>query len=419
MIGDFIQLNAFTVAAAELGKICCGEEKYHNEEATIRGIWDEFLVDLEKRIEEQDTYDKLSIFIRIAQSNLTVFADKLYKLYTNLEPCKESCHLEIKDFLYQIAIEVKETLETLYTKYAEHFEMNADIPYWIIYVNKKAIAYQNRIKHNLELRKVEPELIQIVDSYLNCLHVPGDSKIKSWRQFFYLQNLSNDILTYIETSRSETDTLKLIKILIGCNFNPLVFYEFMLDYSVRLVSADMPYEEQEMELLIFLRTIENVRPERKNGYNIEVPSIQESVCSYLQRELATVAKMKDVLMPYTINGSNGRTSNYYFEVATTIEELFFLMRVMLEVRFIKTKFKANLYSFVSRHIRTDRSKSPSAQYMRNIFGPNKEVPSRIIRKIRGWLMTMINYIDTHFGGQLKIWFIGALSYSFIFDVILN
>ncbi|RQO74515.1 hypothetical protein DBR43_03750 [Pedobacter sp. KBW06] len=416
MIGDFIQLNAFTIAVVKLGKICCRGEEYFNEEATVRIIWDEFLVDLDKRIEEQDTYDKLSIFIKVAQTNLTVFADKLYNLYSNLEPCKESCHLKIKGFLYQIATEVVETIETLNTKYSDLFYLNGDIPYWIIYNNKKAIAYQNRIKHNLELRQVDPELTHILDSHLSGLHIPGNSKIKSWRQFFYLQNLTWGLLAYVESPTSDTDTLKLLKILIGWNFNPLVFYEFMLEYSVQLINADMPYEEQEMELLVFLRTIENIRPERKDGYNIDVPPIQESICSYLQRELATVARMKDVLMPYTVNGLNGRTSNYYFEVATTIEELFFLVRIMLEVRFIKTKFKANLYSFVARHIRTDRSKSPSTQYMRNVFAPNKEVPSRIIRKIRGWLMTMISYIDTHFGSQLKIWAVGAGTYSLLSEL---
>jgi len=210
-------------------------------------------------------------------------------------------------------------------------------------------------------------------------------------------------------------SIKFIKLLIGYNFNPLVFYEYLLDYIGQVVSDEMPYEEQEMELLGLLRTIENIRLECKEGYNTEVVPILESVSSFIQRELDILVKMKEVIAPHPQNGSRGRISDYYFEVSTTLEELFFLMRVMLEVRFLKTKFKSNLYSFVAKHIRTDRSKNPSAQYMRNIFGPNREVPSRIIRKVRSWLMMMVNYIDANFGNQLKLWLLGMLSNSFLIE----
>jgi len=36
----------------------------------------------------------------------------------------------------------------------------------------------------------------------------------------------------------------------------------------------------------------------------------------------------------------------------------------------------------------------------------REVPVRVIRKVRGSLVTMVNYIDTHFGNHLKMWVFG-------------
>ncbi|MBB2148955.1 hypothetical protein [Pedobacter gandavensis] len=418
MIGEFSQLTTFLSLSTELIKSCCDDKNYPEGEMALRTVWGEFLVDADKRINEQDTHSKLSIFIKITQNNLVDFLDHLYTLNGRFSPCNENCRLEIKDLIEEIAIEVSQILESLSTKFSEHFDLNGLIPLWVVYKNKKASAFQNRINHNLELRKVDPELIHILDEYLSCLHVPGDFKMKSWRQYFYLENLSDDLIHFTELPATDDDTLKLIKILIGYNFNPLAFYEYMLEYSSNLISIEMPYEEQEMELLVLLKTIENIRPERRMGYVLDAPSILESICSFINRELGIVAKMKDVLMPYPANGSNGRNSNYYFEVATTIEELFFLIRVMLEVRFIKTKFKANLYSFVSRHIRTDRTKNPSTQYMRNVSGTSKEVPIRIVRKIRAWLMSMINYIDTNFGGQAKLWFLAILHSSFVFEIVL-
>jgi len=106
-----------------------------------------------------------------------------------------------------------------------------------------------------------------------------------------------------------------------------------------------------------------------------------------------------------------------FSVSTTIEELFFLMRVMLDVRFIKTQYKANLYNFVSNHIKTDRSSNPSTQYMRNVFGFNRTVPLRIVKKIRFWLVTMISYIDSNFGDHLRLWLIGVLTLPNILEFL--
>jgi len=90
---------------------------------------------------------------------------------------------------------------------------------------------------------------------------------------------------------------------------------------------------------------------------------------------------------------------------------------MLESHVIKTKFKSNLYTFTERHIRTARTKKPSPQYMRNIFGPKNDVPARIVKRIRFSLVLLINFIDTNFKDQLKAWISGFIAISFQEDLI--
>lgn len=417
MIGGFTEIDDFMRAVSALKGHCCTGSSYLEGETALKLIWAEFLKNLEKQINEQHTIDKLSIFIKIAQNNLTNFADKIYVLYHDAEPCNADCRLPILDFIDQISTEVMRIVSSLQANFSDYFDFDAALPKWVIAHNKKAIPQQKRIVYMLEEKGINPELLQIINTYTKCLYVPDDFIINNWRQFFYLESLTNQLFLFAESPATEDDNLKLIKLLIGHNFNPLVFYEFMLEYLARTVSSEMPYEEQEMELLLLLKTIENIRLECKTGYSTDVQQILKSVCGLISRELVIVSKMKEVVVPYPINGANGKNSSYYFDVSTTIEELFFLMRIMMEVRFVKTKFKANLYSFVSRHIRTERTKTPSEQYMRNIFGPNREVPVRVIRKIRSWLMTMVHYIDTNFGSYLKIWFLGIETYSFFMEVI--
>ena len=416
MIVEFIRLNALIKAASELQEDCYRSRTCHNQVMALKTMWSEFIIDLENRIREQDNRVKLSTVVRIAQNNLTEFADHIYRIYQSGGSCSGNYCLEIEDLLNDMGTETVKSLEFLHDNYTAYFDVNATVPVWLIYNNKAAIPMHKTIVDAMEAGRVNPELILILDSYVEALHQPGGAKIRCWRQFVYMQNLVAELTIHLEQS-APAETIKLVKLLIGYDFNPLPFYEFFLGYALTIVSPDMPYEDQEMEWLILLKTIDNIRPEVKAGYNTEAPSIQESISGYIQREIDTIAKMKAVMAPYPLNEKDKRGSNYYFSVSTTIEELFFLIRIMLDVSFIKTRYKANLYSFVANHIKTNRSNNPSAQYMRNIFGFNKVVPLRVVKKIRFWLVAMISHIDSNFSDHLKLWFLGLLTLPDILEFL--
>lgn len=413
MIAGFIQVDAFMEAVSVLKENCClNDYSGRNGKTVLFSIWSEITCDLETRINEQD--DKLAMFIKMAQNTLTEFSNNLYHLHQQFEPCSDNCRSDIQDCLKEIGLQSMKKLEELFDNYPDHFDVNGNIPFWLVYNNKQAIPLHKTIIHKMQVKHIEPDLILILDSYLIGLHHPENNAIKSWRQYLYMQNLVDLLVVYLDQAEVG-ETMKLIKLLIGQNFNPLPFYEFFLEYAVTIVSPDMPYEDQEMEWLVLLKIIDNIRPEIKDGYNTEVPTILESISSYVHRELDIISKMKAVIAPFPTDGKEKRGSNYYFSVSTTIEELFFLLRVMLEVRFIKTRYKANLYSFVANHIKTDRSNNPSAQYMRNVFSMNKVVPIRIVKKIRFWLVAMITYIDTHYTDCLKLWFLGILTMPYLLE----
>lgn len=414
---QFTELTAFTQAVEVLKMNCCLNDKYRVQENVLKTSWNGFTNNLAKLITDQDTREKLSIFMPVVQSNLTEFADDLFDKSANYKACKANCPMEIQKLLNETYNEIIIMLEYYKMNYPDHFDLNAKIPKGLALRNKDRISEQRNIVSGLNKRNVDALLVQIIDNYTRTLFVAEDFRLENWGNYYYLWNLINKLNQFLESATSSEDTFKLIKLLIGHNFNPIEFYDYMLDYSSKIVSPDMPYEEQELELLFLLKTIQNIRPENNSGYNIQIPTILESLSGYLSRELEIVSKMKSVMMPYPINVKNGKNSSYYFDVSITLEELFFLMKIMVDVRLIKTKFKANLYSFVSRHIRTDRTKAPSEQYMRNIFGPNREVPARVIRKVRGWMMTIINYIDTHYGDQLKMWFFAIGTYSFVLEIL--
>lgn len=417
MLKLFSQLRSFAEVFGELKNLDSADGNYEKHESILRSNWSDFRQGLEKQIEEQDTSDKLSIFIRSVQRNLTSFSNKIFVWFKENENSDCLSLQKIAGLFREIGTDISELLDFFEDNYPKYFDLNNDISLWKIYDNKEVQVKCSQIIRNLEQRNVEQELIEIVKEYLGILYNTSSRWIKDWARYSYIETLSNELKAFSQTSNEEDITLKLIKLLIGYDFNTILFYEYMLRYSVRVSGTDMPYEDREMELLVLLKTIEDIRPECKHGYNKNVPPIGPSVSDSIKRDLKNIEKMKIVYLP-NYPGSKGKSfTNFYYEVNATLEELFFLVRIMLEVHFIKIKFKSSLYAFIERHVRTTRTKTPSPKYMRNIFGPTKTVPVRVIKSIRIWLVMMINYIDTKFGDLLKVWPFGLISISIQEDII--
>lgn len=408
---QFTELSAFTRAVEALTPDSSSNERNLAHENALEVAWNEFKNHLAKQISEQDTREKLSIFLKIVQNNLTEFADDLYHKYSNYIGCGADHTMVIPGVLNRTLNEVIAMLEYYKLNYPDHFDLYAKIPLGLTGRNKDRASVQRNMVAGLNKRHIDNQLVQIIDVYTLGLFITKDFRLENWGQYDYLWKLMIRLDHFLESENSEDDTFRLIKLLIGYNFNPIEFYDFMLEYASKIINPDMPFEDQELELLLLLKTIQNIRPESNSGYKLLIPTISESLSGYISRELETLSKMKSVMILPPVKGKNSQNSSYYFDVSMTLEELFFLLKIMVEVRLIRTKFKSNLYSFVATHIRTDRTKAPSEQYMRNIFGPNREVPVRVIRKVRSWLTMIINYIDTHFGDQLKTWFFVIATYS--------
>ncbi|WP_199120333.1 hypothetical protein [Pedobacter sp. ASV28] len=413
MLNVFSQLRNFAEFFGELHKNGNVNEDFLIQADLLRSNWKGFRTKLEKRIEEQETPEKLSILIRAVQHNLTSFSNTIYDLYRSYETNDYGVVLKVMELFREIGAEANEILDFLYSNYPEYYDLTSPVSLWKIRANTEAYSKNSLIVWNLGDRNVEPELVEIIKDHLGILCDANNVRVKNWQQFFYMEVLADRLHSFVRLPKDSDDTFKVIKLLIGYDFNPLSFYEFMLEYATRKAGPDGPYGDQEMELLSLLRTIENIRPECKYGYNTEVPPISQSISGSIKRELKIIERMKAVHFPYPDSKKNIIT-NYYFETNTTLEELFLLIRVMLSVDFIKTRFKSNLYTFIERHIRTARTKKPSPQYMRNIIG--REVPDRVVKKIRHWLVIMINYIDANFKDQIKIWTFGGFAIWFQEDV---
>jgi len=410
MIEVLTRLQTCANAFGELQDFRLKDSEYAEKENGLKDSWSAFSERLQQRIGEQDTEEKLSVFIKITQDRLTKFADQVFEYYKGVEGSTSELEVRMKKLFKDIENEVVRVLEFLKVNFSKSFNFYGTVPRWVFYVNMDMLSKRSQIISGLESKAINKDLILVIKDFLDLFQEAEAYNAKNWHQYIYFTRMVNRLCRFVESPDTEEDMIRLIKLLIGYNFNPLTFYEFMLEFASGVVDQHAPYEEQEIELLHLLKIIENIRPEINKGYKPEVQLISESVSGSIRRELELIAKMKEVQAPAILNGSASKNSWYYFEVASSIEELIFLMKVMIGVRFMKTDSNANLYRFIQHHIRTDRTAGASTQYMRNIFSPSWIFSQKVIRKVRAWLMLMVTYIDTHFADQFKvfflIWFLG-------------
>lgn len=380
------------------------DREYIKHENILNETLGTFSDRLQERISEQDTEMKLSVFIKLTQARLTEFSDRVFQHHNGLNSSTLEWEIKLKNLYTDIENKIIKVLEFLRINFPSNFDFFAKVPRWVIYDDKDILSKKIFVIKGLNEKAVNGSLISIITNFLDKHQDSNSFTFENWHQYLYYKNLLSALFNYVTSDESGDDTMNIIKLLIGYNFNPLVFYNFMVEFGESVVSNRVTFEEKEIGLLNLLKTVGNIRPEVNRGYNPEVQPILDSVSGSILHELSIIAKLKEVENLNMIDEGGKKKAWQYFEVSTTLEELFFLLKVMQAVCFLKTKYNANLYRFVERHIKTDRIRNSNASphYMRNIFAPKWEFSSRVVKKVRSWLTMMIAYIDAQFPEQLRI-----------------
>lgn len=367
--------------------------EYESRRKTLQENWYNIRSMIDAQLYAQDVQKNFSITVTSIQKRLTDIANATYHHYKKF--LDDSNNDLMVSFLEEFGNDVSGSVEYLSVHFPDYFDRKKGIPLWLPHANKHISSLRARIVHNLMEKRTDATLTLIMEEHLDCLQLPGDFRVKNWHQYEYLMDISEELERFAHIPPTSDCTLSLIKLLIGHNFNPLAFYEFLLRYKSKVAGKDEnPYEEQEMALLELLETIQDIRPERKDGYNTEAPNIGESISGSIKRELEIIRQRKSILSPFPINGN--RIPPYYFEVTCSLKELFLIIRVMVKTGFIRVKSLSSMFEFAKRHIKFKTTKEPSERYMRNLVGKTQVVPRELAMKVRTLLAVMINYIDSYY-----------------------
>jgi hypothetical protein len=336
--------------------------------------------------EEYDNQKHPEIIGQI-QSKLTFYAEAVANFEKDPKLCISTN--EICIFLHQQVVRV---LNHMRTYYPADFNLDALLPaHYTEIIQHHSVNEVASLLESLKNTGADEGLLSILKTYLSATGSSERFQIKTWRQLVFQQDVYKGLNQFSNCTKKDL-TLELLKMLIALEFNSIQIYGYFIRYLEKITLGDQEFALQLERLSFLIKSFRQVRVEALTFYDPNAPSLKISVLESVTAEVAYVEQKEKIFLQTFKTVSPENSTNFYFKVAITLQELMFFFRVALEVTFIATKFKSYLYEFINNHIQTENAENLSKQSMRNHFN-NKLFPDKVVLVVRTWLTKMIEHID--------------------------
>jgi hypothetical protein len=392
MVNRLIKIKAATITIASYGD----NELNTQMPDELHGILNEDASQMVVRIEEQlfgyTGEVERKAYLNDVQFHLTELANQLFVLSRNGE-----ISMTISGIFLTMAKKTITVLNYLFDHLSVYFNLRGKLPAgYTSIVHTAGTGRVEKIIKELYAMKIDPGLVDVLNAYLLNLEAQDPYPLQTWQQWLYLQETINWLENFTQMDAAGKPECRLMLELIGRNFNSIRIYAYFMKYISRITLADKPFQDQQQDLLYLLKVLRQVLVDPKHTYDANVQPLKQSLIDCLTAELEYVEQREKVFVDH-YKSTVDSPSRFYFDVAVTLAELMFLIKIWMEVKFIQTKFKSYVYEFISNHIRTKRAENLSKKSMRNHLS-NTYLPDRLVLNVRDWLSKMIAHIDLHYKG---------------------
>jgi hypothetical protein len=391
MVNTLIKIKAVTTTIASYG-----EDQFNNRiPDELQGIISEDANQMIIRIEEQlfgyNEADRKA-YLNDVQFHLTELADQLLALSQDIKTSASVSGLF--STMSERAITV---LKYLFDHLHAYFNLAGKLPAGFSSMAHAADTERiEKIVDGLRTMEIDPDLIDLLNAYMVHAGLEEIYPLRTWHQWQYLRETINWLDQFTQLQTAVKPECRLLLDLVARNFNSIRIYAYFMKYISRITLADKSFQDQQQDLLYLLKLLRQVLVDSRYVYDAHVQPLKDSLIDCLKAELEYVEQREKVFVDHYKSTTNS-PSRFYFEVAVTLAELMFLVKVWMETNFIQTKFKSYVYEFISNHIRTKRAENLSKKSMRNHLS-NPYVPDRLVLNVREWLNKMIAHIDLHYKG---------------------
>jgi hypothetical protein len=289
---------------------------------------------------------------------------------------------------------IDELLGFLMADYYHYFDYTlvATASYRVKVINDQQ-PYVDQIGKFLMDAVIDPELVLIISQYIQGQnHV-----IETYAQLHYYRTFCREVVNWFIDNPGKYLELTLITGLIYLNFNSPQYISF-LKSKVRTKGREINYESAKWENIRNLRNIKQVPDQDTYAYDAKQITIKAQVIIFIETEIDFLNAVKAGGFPFhQIANSNSQTGDY-IKVDLTVEQLDFLLRLLIEENIIVVEHMNEFFRFVSNHIRTiNRDQELSVRSIKNKYHDVSYSTIKHIHQVLNLLSTRIakHYINNN------------------------
>lgn len=256
--------------------------------------------------------------------------------------------------LMQVYDTLQELLGCLEEKYFSSFDFHCPVPYIHLLAARQ------------ELEREIPLLKQVLSGtgMMEIVLAPFENILQleriSFQQLYYIRELTG----CLQELQPDSTSGQVEEILLYMNFNDRHYLKYKLKLLSENISSFPTVHQQLTQSKWLLKNIHQQQEQYDFYYNPELPSLKQQICEWLTHEKDylehKIMYPEDKVLPQEM----AKWHNFKVKTDLSVNELAFLLRVMLEHGLIMNKSKSEVADFFASYFATNNQMAISPDSLR-------------------------------------------------------
>ncbi len=285
-----------------------------------------------------------------------------------------------------VVTKLSDLLTYLEEHFPEYFDLDMRMPTAAgSLIRLELNAFNETVTEKFRNINIDIGLIQLVKNTVDRFIT--DPTHVSFRTFYYFKFLRIQ-LANLRTD-STTETLDLIRLLMHCNYNEELFYQYFVRYIQWAVNKVASVNEKLDELAFYLKFANQETGLGHFAFNhLSVP-VNIQIAEWVSQEVQYL-KNKQQLSPVTLNAEDTISTEFKLNFDLSVSILAYLFRAFTETGVIQNKNTSELIRFLTKYAKTKRSESLSYESFRIKYYSVENGTKDAVKKM---LQSVLNFIN--------------------------
>ena len=329
-------------------------------------------------------------FVQKCQNEVESLCFQLLRLFP--DGIKKCIYDKPKDFsdeeiLHFIMASLENLALFIEQYYFNYLNKEACIPYRSEYLNvqklKEKISFVSSV---FLLSKIQPELLKILQSYLDRFRVYNINEKITYNELTYF-NVFIDEFYQLFLTQCEVDENMIIDMLVQINFNSIKLYNYRTD-RIKLEIQSIDNTKERIEKLLHYLKIHNQIPDKTRiALKPEMDSINKQLTNWIEIENNYLLKHNTLSQIKQTETSSDDKSNTKINTSLSVAQLCYFLKLMCDTGVINHPNQKEIIQFIADNFQTEKVDNISVGSISSKFYSVDLASKKVVRE---FLHKMLN-----------------------------